>query len=244
MASLPGLGHAIDNYVDPDEGVIQAHPANRTLTNIGEVGKVFAASAYGVTPSDTATDVLLDLAKPHYAELLNYLTVIDPAEHGLPADEMRIMGRININTAPWFVLAQLPWIRYEASGEPTFTRALAIVDHREQHGPFRSVAGLLQVAEMQQLGYDGFDNLHEDDPRGPDLTPDSIRDDMEERDLLFARVSDLVTVRSDVFTAYIVVRIDVNGPQKRMMAILDRSRTSAANPQFRLVALYPVPDPR
>ncbi len=154
------------------------------------------------------------------------------------------MGRININTAPWFVLAQLPWIQYQASGEPTVVRALAIVDHRERYGPFRSVAGLLQVPEMQQLGYDGFDNLHEDDPRGPDLTPDNVRDDLEERDLLFTRISDLATVRSDVFTAYIVVRIDVNGPQKRMMAILDRSRTSAANPHFRLVSLYPVPDPR
>lgn len=244
MISPPGLGHAIDNYVDADESVIQAHPANRTLTNIGEIGKVFAASAYGVTPADTASDVLLDLAKPHYAELLNYLTVIDPTEHGLSAEETRIMGRININTAPWFVLAQLPWIQYQASGEPTVVRALAIVDHRERYGPFRSVAGLLQVPEMQQLGYDGFDNLHEDDPRGPDLTPDNVRDDLEERDLLFTRISDLATVRSDVFTAYIVVRIDVNGPQKRMMAILDRSRTSAANPHFRLVSLYPVPDPR
>ncbi|HNY77922.1 MAG: helix-hairpin-helix domain-containing protein [Sedimentisphaerales bacterium] len=240
----PGLGHATGNYVDPDEGVIQAHPANRPLKNIGELGMLFATSASGITPDDTAAGVLLDLARPDYAELLNYLTVLDPTEHGRSADETRIMGRININTAPWFVIAQLPWMQYQPNGQPTFARAQAIVEYREQHGPFRSPAGLLQVPEMRQLGSDGLDNLHEDDPRGPDVTYDRVRDDLEERDVLFTRVSDLVTVRSDVFTAYILVRIGVNGPQKRMMAILDRSQTSEANPRARLVSLYPVPDPR
>lgn len=240
----PGLGHATGNYVDPDEGVIQAHPANRPLKSIGELGMLFATSASGITPDDTAAGVLLDLARPDYAELLNYLTVLDPTEHGRAAEETRIMGRININTAPWFVIAQLPWMQYQPSGQPTFVRAQAIVEYREQHGPFRSPAGLLQVPEMRQLGSDGVDNLHEDGPRGPDVTYDRVRDDLEERDVLFTRVSDLVTVRSDVFTAYILVRIGLNGPQKRMMAILDRSQTSEANPRARLVSLYPVPDPR
>ena len=71
-----------------------------------------------------------------------------------------------------------------------------------------------------------------------------IRDDLEERDVLFTRISDLVTVRGDVFTAYILVRIGLDGPQKRMMAILDRSQTSETNPNLRVVSLYPVPDPR
>ncbi|HPC93466.1 MAG TPA: helix-hairpin-helix domain-containing protein [Sedimentisphaerales bacterium] len=242
--NAPGLGHATGNYVDPDEGVIQAHPANRPLKNIGELGMLFATSASGVTPNDTAAGVLLDLARPDYAELLNYLTVLDPAEHGRSADETRVMGRININTAPAFVIAQLPWMQYQPSGQPTFARAQAIVEYREQHGPFRSAAGLLQVPEMRQLNSDGVDNRHADNPPGPDITPDNVRDDLEERDLLFTRVSDLVTVRSDVFTAYILVRIGVNGPQKRMMAILDRSQTSQANPRVRLVSLYPIPDPR
>lgn len=242
--SPPGLGHSTGNYVDPDEGVIQAHPANRPLRNIGELGMLFATSAYGVTKTDTAAGVLLDLAKPSYAELLNYLTVIDPAEHGLSPSEARVMGRININTAPWFSIAQLPWMQYQPDGQPTFVRAQAIVDHREQRGPYRNAAELLQVPELRQLGNDDSDNQHTDTPRGPDLTPDKIRDDLEERDVLFTRISDLVTVRSDVFTAYILVRIGVNGPQKRMMAILDRSQTSLANPNLKLVSLYPVPDPR
>ena len=94
------------------------------------------------------------------------------------------------------------------------------------------------------LAFDGKDNQHDDDTRGPDLTPDTARDDMEERDLIFTRISNLVTVRSDVFTAYVLVRIGTNGPQKRIMAILDRSKVNSAGDKVRIVARYPVPDPR
>ncbi|UCD51258.1 MAG: helix-hairpin-helix domain-containing protein, partial [Phycisphaerales bacterium] len=247
------LGHSSGQYVDPnDERLIQAHPINRTLRNIGELGMVFADSAYGVMPDDTAEQVLLDLMNPAYAELFNYLMVLDPTEHILPPapglppnpNEMRIMGRININTAPWFVLAQLPWIQYQDTHEAKSTRARAIVDYRNGNGPFENIAGLMQVAALRDLADDGLDNLNDETPRGPDLTRDSARDDLEERDLLFTRLSNLVTVRSDVFTAYILVRLGVNGPQKRMMAILDRSRTSDQNRAVRVVALHPVADPR
>ena len=47
--------------------------------------------------------------------------------------------------------------------------------------------------------------------------------DFEERDVIFSRASNLATVRSDLFTAYILVRIGTDGPQKRVLAILDRS---------------------
>jgi helix-hairpin-helix protein len=248
------LGHGTGQYADPnDEGVIQAHPINRTLRNIGELGMVFADSAYGVMPIDTAAEVLLDLMDPAYAELFNYLTVIDPIEHITASDpnrpvnpyETRIMGRININTAPWFVLAQLPWIQYQDINDVKSTRAQAIVDYRDTHGPFQSTAGLMQVTKLHDLAHDDRDNLNDDVPdRGPDLTRDSARDDLEERDLLFTRMSNLVTVRSDVFTAYILVRLGATGPQKRMMAILDRSETSDVNPAVRIVALHPVSDPR
>jgi len=240
------LGHGTGQYVDPnDEGIIQAHPANRTLRNIGELGMVFTNSAYGVMPTETADEVLLDLMNPIYAELFNYLTVIDPAGHGRPAQETRIMGRVNINTAPWLVLAQLPWIQYRDNSAVKSTRAQAIVDYRDIHGPFENTAGLMQVTALHDLARDGLDNLNDEFPdRGPDLTRDTARDDLEERDLLFTRMSNLVTVRSDVFTAYILVRLGAEGPQKRMIAILDRSETSDVNPTVEIVALHPVADPR
>jgi hypothetical protein len=103
----------------------------------------------------------------------------------------------------------------------------------------------MYVGALHDLAHDGMDNLNDDSPeRGPDLTADAARDDLEERDLLFTRMSNLVTVRSDVFTAYILVRIGVNGPQKRMIAIFDRSETADANSAVRVVALHPVADPR
>jgi hypothetical protein len=248
------LGHGTGQYADPnDEGVIQAHPINRTLRNIGELGMVFANSGYGVMPIDIAAEVLLDLMDPAYAELFNYLTVLDPTEHIPPPapdlppnpNETRIMGRININTAPWFVLAQLPWIQYQDISDAKSIRAQAIVDYRDTYGPFENTAGLMQVTALHDLADDDRDNLNDDVPdRGPDLTRDSARDDLEERDLLFTRMSNLVTVRSDVFTAYILVRLGATGPQKRMMAIFDRSETSTVNPAVRIVALHPVSDPR
>ena len=78
---------------------------------------------------------------------------------------------------------------------------------------------------------------------------DGAPDDFEEHDLIFSRISDLVTVRSDVFTAYILVRIGSDGPQKRFIAVLDRSGVSS-NPSdgltgdVKIVAIQQVPDPR
>jgi len=87
----------------------------------------------------------------------------------------------------------------------------------------------------------------------PDITtaPDEAVDDFEERDLIFQRISNLVTVRSDVFTAYILVRIGATGPQKRVIAILDRSNVyrdpmvlGRLIGKVKIRALHPVPDPR
>ena len=243
-ASTPALGNAVGNYVDtkrPD--IIQAHPANKPLRNIGELGMILARSAYSVPEGALAKDCLVDLQNPAYRRLFNYLTVIDPSRHpGTVAGETRIMGRINVNTAPAFVLAQLPWMQYEDVAP--FQKAGAVVAYRDSHGPYKSIGDLMQVDSLGVLDRDGKDNQHNDNPRGPDLTPDTARDDMEERDLLFTRISNLVTVRSDVFTAYVLVRIGINGPQKRIMAILDRSKVSSAGDKVRIVAQYPVPDPR
>jgi hypothetical protein len=102
----------------------------------------------------------------------------------------------------------------------------------------------MQVGEM---GYYANDN---NDLAGfPDLTPggtvgDEAPDDFEERDVIFARISNLITVRSDVFTAYILVRIGTDGPQKRVIAILDRSNVYSGDGKVRVIAVHPVPDPR
>jgi hypothetical protein len=265
------LGNDVGPYVDSERpGVIQAHPANRPLTNIGELGKVFRANGYIFQNIGAlASDVLLDLADPNNAGLFKYLTVIDPStDPRLASAETRVMGRINVNTAPAFVLAQLPWMSYDgvydanSAGEiasagsttaPTsgsysrqtaLERGQEIVKYRDVHGPYRSTADLMRVTTLHALASDRVGNGRNDTPRGPDLTPDTALDDLEERDLLFTRISDLVTVRSDVFTAYLLVRIGEAGPQKRLIAIFDRSRVDSAGDRVRLVALHPVPAPR
>jgi hypothetical protein len=104
---------------------------------------------------------------------------------------------------------------------------------------------------MNVAGMDYYQTQAGDWPGFPDLTtPDGPNpsdvaiDDFEERDVIFARISNLVTVRSDVFTAYILVRIGRDGPQKRVMAILDRSNVRSPTDKVRVIAIHPVPDPR
>lgn len=121
------------------------------------------------------------------------------------------------------------------------TIAQAIVAYRDTNvGGFRSIGELMQVALMDFYAADPADLT-----TPPDLTPsDGAGQDFEERDLIFSRISNLITVRSDVFTAYILVRIGIDGPQKRVLAILDRSNAYTSNGKVKAIALQPVPDPR
>jgi hypothetical protein len=208
--------------------------------------------------------------------------------------EQMIAGRININTAPWFVIKQLPWLGLMTQTVTPFfagnsNLAQGIVAFRDKldlspigpnySGPtgrsgetniagideypgFKNIAQLLQVItttvplvnpaivstyDIRQY----LDTWNIDPPTapptpktGPDYTSDSAEDDLEERDVLFHRVSNLVTVRSDVFTAYILVRVGERGPQRRVIAIFDRSNVFSPADRPKLVALHPVPDPR
>ena len=73
------------------------------------------------------------------------------------------------------------------------------------HG-YHRIGELMQIPAMKCLADDDSDNSFDDStPPGPDLTPDQSRDDLEERDLLFHRISHLITVRSDVFIPYILL---------------------------------------
>lgn len=180
--------------------------------------------------------VRLDLRNPVFDKIFQYLTVMDPAYHGHPQSETRVKGRINLNTAPWYVIAQLPWM------EPDI--AQAIVAYRDTAGAFESTSSLLQVTEMCRYAYDpAYSSVDLD--QLPDPTPnDGATDDFEERDVIFSRLSNLATVRSDVFTAYILVRLGADGPQKRAIAILDRSQVTSPADKVKVLALHPVPDPR
>ena len=301
-AGSPELGQ--DNtYSGGGPDVIQAHPANKDFTNIGEIGMLFRKGAYYQDPANrnerigyggnkTEEEVRLNLADPVYQNLFQYLTVtaFDPTDDGIDndgddftdecgtppvaGDELKIPGRININTVPWYVIAQLPWVSDELAqaivayrdkldlspGGPDYYHSGAN-DSREQETGIEDLREEPSFASIGELNFvfgasDDDYSVHyyaldSNDLRGfPDLTPggstgDEAPDDFEERDVIFARISNLVTVRSDVFTAYILVRIGTDGPQKRVIAILDRSDVyPPGGGKVRIVALHPVPDPR
>jgi len=243
--------------LDPDPNQIQAHPENKHFTNIGEIGMIFRKSAYydnfpGVFTGVTEPEIRLNLADINYQQIFKYLTVFDPNVSN--PDETRIKGRININTAPWYVLAQLPWVSQRKGG---YNNALAreIVVYRDRVGGFKSIGELNRVVDLSSdpnapinsINYYARDG---NDLAGfPDLTPgnfvgDGAPDDFEERDVIFSRISNLVTVRSDVYTAYILVRIGANGPQKRVVAILDRSSVNSPVDKVKVIAVQQVPEAR
>ncbi len=261
-ASLQTTLGVYNNYTySSDEGLVQAYPASEPFKNVGEIGMLFRKGAYFDSDADRDTrvgygtnkneeQVRLNLQDPDYQNLFQHLTVFDPAVYSWnDPNETRIKGRININTAPWYVLAQLPWVSQQL--------AQAIVAYRDKlNSPvnysgrtgsegFGSIGELMRVNEMGYYDQNDPGNPANELNDFPDLTySDGAPDDFEERDVIFARISNLVTVRSDVFTAYILVRIGKDGPQKRVIAILDRSNVYKPGGKVKIVALQQVPDPR
>jgi DNA uptake protein ComE-like DNA-binding protein len=240
--TTPNLGN-IKTY-DPEPDVfLQAHPANMLFTNVGEIGQLFRRSTYdyggtGPFPGILEEDMRVNLADPNYQWIFRYLTNWPPAF--VDANETRIKGRININTAPWFVIAQLPWMSYQ-----NYDIARTIVNKREMIGGYKSIGELMADANSSNDNIGYYSDMSKTVPSVL-MTPDDPPNDdvFEKRDVIFARISNLVTVRSDVFTAYILVRIGRNGPQKRVIAILDRSAVTPSGGKVKIVAIQNVPDAR
>ncbi len=66
--------------------------------------------------------------------------------------------------------------------------------------------------------------------------------DNESKQAIFNKISNLITTRSDVFTAYILVRVGRDGPQRRMIGIFDRSNVYSGDDEVKLLALFQVPE--
>jgi hypothetical protein len=159
-------------------------------------------------------------------------TALPPTNNG---EEMSlgVDGLVNINTAPWWVLASLPLLPNDIAGAdankngfPDNIEKLAkqIVTWRDgtsvsgsAHGPFRSIFDLNHVTDtagayvfQNALAINGrttpLDDMDGDfSPSGQGNT-DSVTGDFEEKYLMLDRISNLITTRSDTFTVYIVVQ--------------------------------------
>ncbi|MBN2272352.1 MAG: hypothetical protein JXN61_17200, partial [Sedimentisphaerales bacterium] len=154
------LGNNANAYVDADSRIVQAHPyldpnvytsryaGTTAFKNVGEIGMVFDANGYDAPSRSTEADLRLDLRKSQYARLFNYLTVVDPTTDGRDSNgdgrpespaspdtaELKVPGRININTAPAFVLEQLPWIAPAAVGPKIVDMVVACRDKLQMSG--------------------------------------------------------------------------------------------------------------
>ncbi|MCC7146641.1 MAG: hypothetical protein IT443_09360 [Phycisphaeraceae bacterium] len=247
-------------------------------------------------------------AIPHAAMMLDRFSTLSPEHDGIDNDdddfdsdettnadgdgttngprELFVPGRINVNTAPAFLLAlaapgpellnSLEWLmnsvaRYRdvpvdrITGLTPFTAAAGL----------RAEPGILSLGELMWLrsdsGYvvDSMQlfasnnwNLDETASGWPypfrlaDLYPtpqqvvsgapkDNVPDDAEQRIARFQFLNQVLTTRSDVYTAYIEIRGYPSddwrkGPveRTRMIVVFDRGRITDANGKVRIVAMY------
>lgn len=287
-------------------------PWHHSFTTVGDAAMVFRESTYlndislpyiregGVLSYPKGEpEFRFDVYCPSMQNIFKYITALNPADYASNnPDETRVRGRININTAPAFVIAQLPWA--SAANRHNLKIADAIVAYRDKldispapaSGPdyyhdgaidarqtetglllskyvvrtdpgFSSIGELMNVInggingdsskkeyDIRYCGIDGktqygFPGLYDNEALyNPDMTDTKVQDDLEEKELVFARISDLATVRSDTFTAYILVRVGVDGPQKRFIAILDRTGVKEAKDKVKVAAFQQVPAAR
>jgi hypothetical protein len=161
------------------------------------------------------------------SNMLGYICTLNRDKGNLP-------GRININTAPKHVIAAAipPNLVMSSATDPN---VLYIAGQIVANRPYTSLADLLtKVPAIKK-----FVN------NNPVIVGDtSMSSDFEKRDWILSRLSNIFTVRSDTFTAYILVRLGADGPQRRMIAIFDRSNVWSSTDKPKLVALHPVSDPR
>lgn len=124
-------------------------------------------------------------------------------------------GLVNINTAPWEVIAMLPMAN-DANDNQTL--AQDIVTYREANGPFKNLFELNKVPNFQAASGGA--------PTGPG-------NDFQSMYYTINRISNLATVRSDTFTCYVLVQAwqrqnDTGGwprlvGERRAAFVVDRS---------------------
>jgi len=187
--------------------------------------------------------------------------------NGATEETSAIEGLINVNTAPWRVLAAVPFMPPTSSGAPQIPPGMiaqSIVYYRDvndgknrrPHGPFGSLFELNDVpiyTTPAQLGTaptryfrdllgsvdnSSFGPAYGDySPVTPNTTTSKPAGDFQARFLMLNRVSNLLTTRSDSFTAYILVQGWRNAEtptphlvvQRRTTLLLDRSPVTPVN---------------
>jgi hypothetical protein len=151
----------------------------------------------------------------------------------LGQDDVGAEGLVNINTASYQVLAQLPLVSpagsfdAKTSAAQNLAMAKAIVDWRNVHGPFMSLFDLNSVTLASDPAK-GFQNeggnlqnfsqvtsqfgiLTPPDPAFPGISSPATSNQVAQEDfqadtIALSHISNLMTTRSDTFTVYIVLQ--------------------------------------
>jgi hypothetical protein len=231
--------------VDPNDFQLAVDDRGEPVSRWGdiEVLSLYGNPSIDIDPNSPIT-VQIDIdPKGTYFDLLSSPEVLEYIAPMNRPDKGSLPGRININTAPVHVIAAaLPPSLIGLNSDPN--TALAIAELIVSQRPYANISQLSSLDFFQRFDGDGKNIFFSEGPgfrRGDDQ---NIIDDIEERDWFMTYLANKFTVRSDVFTAYILVQLGEAGPQRRMIGIFDRSQVWSKNDRPKLVALHPVPDPR
>ncbi|NLH17967.1 MAG: hypothetical protein GX455_15435 [Phycisphaerae bacterium] len=238
---------------------------SKPLSTLGDFDKILTLGSEWISADDPNAithfmglasnegDVRTDIVSA--PEVLRYVGFLNRPAGNLP-------GRININTASWEVIraAIPPRTDFVKTGEDPqqFADNLAKAIVRVgSPSPFTSIADLFDTTKNSAIA--SLLTKWKDDP-ADNVGDPSMTDDIEERDWILSRMSNIFTVRSDTFTAYIAIRIgtprvaiNATDPSKTVVdvdadrhyiAIFDRSAVDQPDESPRLVALHRVPDAR
>jgi len=176
---------------------------------------------------------------------------IDSGSSASTSEELTgIHGQININTANWKVLSTIPFTNNAATNAAI---AKAIVAYRDANGPFTSLFDLYLVNGFKTN--QPISDADDPDDNEGDFSPDGLGNkdgvidphEFEKEYLLITRISNLLTTRSDSFTAYVLVQgwRNANTPQaelvvqRRAAMLIDRSGVTRDNRETRTM-LIPV----
>jgi hypothetical protein len=251
-------------------------PTIRAIATLGDYEKILTISSRfsGNDPNAITNwigqaldegDVRTDIESA--PELFGYIGFLNRHDPMTGDSTGPLPGRININTATKEVIrAAIPanpaWFPDDPNAFVDGTAwakdwADKLAEEITVTGQDKAHQSLADLLKFDQSGYGGIKRLLVD--RTINVGDPSLDDDFEERDWILSRLSNIFTVRSDTFTAYIALRIgpprvipntdptkrviDVDA-DRRYIAIFDRSEVDEPDELPRLVALHPVPDAR
>jgi hypothetical protein len=209
---------------------LQEQISNESLNNFSEANLVWLEGAQlipiaggGFTPRTPAQLIVPNAGteqnlRPSFnhvygQNLMEFFSLLGRDDDGInqissgadSLDEMRLPGLININTAPATVLQAL---------HPYITAAVAGAIITNPNRPYHSVTDVLaQIPKPAAATVD--------------LGTQGVLNDLEETQLAWSRIANLITVRSDTFAAYILLQaLDKSGTvvsQRREIVLFDRS---------------------